>query len=136
MENQLQCWRSAQTIHEYFTTETNATKSGSGVHETLKRMHAADRAFVDSAGTDLEAEGVRGRLADPFSVALGALKSAMGQHIAVLAEQDNVTVDRELAEFPAAEAKGRRLASAWPAGPSRGRSAGRNGWSVEPACCR
>jgi hypothetical protein len=97
MEDQLHCWRSAQTIREYLTTEINATRSGSGVHETLKRMRAAARAFVDSAGTDLEAWSVRGRLTDPFSVALGVFQSTMGQHVAVLAEQYNVTVDRELA---------------------------------------
>jgi hypothetical protein len=63
-------------------------------------MRAATRAFVDAAGPS--ARNFRyhhGAMTDEFSLALGELRSLVGLHVAVIADQYGIEVEPDLAQI-------------------------------------
>jgi hypothetical protein len=63
-------------------------------------MRTAMRAFVDAAGPDASNFRYhRGHMTDRFSLALGELRSWVGFHLAVIADQYGIDVEPDLAQI-------------------------------------
>lgn len=100
-EDQRHCLASALQIREYITKQINAANPGKTLEQTLKAMRAAFRKFVDAAGPDaIYFSSYHGsHQADPFSLALGDLRTSVGMYIAMIAGNFNIKVDDELASI-------------------------------------
>lgn len=99
-EHAIHCVRSAIEIRHFLTEEIDKAKPGGGLSETLLAMRAAARRFVDAGGHDGQnwrASRRRTAGTDPFSVALGELRTSMGLHIATIAKTFDIQVDEALA---------------------------------------
>lgn len=99
-EGELHCVRSAIEIRQFLYDELARAKPGKSLEQSLRAMRAAIRAFVDAAG--LNAVNFRyqhGHMTDSFSLALGELRSLIGLHLAVIAEQYGIDIEDELAQI-------------------------------------
>ncbi len=99
-EDELHCVRSAIEIRRFLTEELAKAKPGRSLAESLRAMRTAMRAFVDAAGPD--ASNFRyyhGHMTDRFSLALGELRSRVGLHLAVIADQYGIDVEPDLAQI-------------------------------------
>lgn len=98
-EDELHCVQSAIEIRRFLTNEVTKAEPGSLV-ESLRAMRAAMRMFVDAAGPNAtyyrhrEPTGT-----DRFSLALGELRTLMGLHLAVIADQYGIAVEPDLAQI-------------------------------------
>jgi hypothetical protein len=101
-EDELYCVYSATEIRRFLTEELTKAKPGRSLAESLRAMRTAMRMFVDAAGPD--ASNFRyhhGHMTDRFSLALGELRSQVGLHLAVIADQYGIEVEPDLAQiFP------------------------------------
>lgn len=101
VEDQHHCVASALEIRKYLGREISAAKPGKTLEQTLKAMRAAFRKFVEAAGPDaINFFGQRWHYeADPFSLALGDLRTSVGMHIAAIAVKFDLEIDDELASI-------------------------------------
>jgi hypothetical protein len=100
VEDELHCVRSAIEIRRFLTDELTKAKPGRSLAESLRAMRVAMRSFVDAAGPD--ARNFRyhhGHMTDRFSLALGELRSRVGLHLAVIADQYDIEVEPDLAQI-------------------------------------
>lgn len=98
--DELHCVRSAIEIRYFLTEELTKAKPGHSLADSLHAMRTATRAFVDAAGPD--ASNFRyyhGHMTDRFSLALGELRSRIGLHLAVIADQYGIEVEPSLAKI-------------------------------------
>ena len=99
-EDELDCVHSAIEIRRELTDELSRAKPGRSLADSLRAMRAATRAFVDAAGPG--ARNFRyhhGAMTDEFSLALGELRSLVGLHVAVIADQYGIEVEPDLAQI-------------------------------------
>jgi hypothetical protein len=99
-EDELDCVHSAIDIRRFLTEELTKAKPGRSLAESLRAMRAVMRAFVEAAGPN--ARNFRyhhGHMTDPFSLALGELRSLVGLHLAVIAHQYGIEVEPDLARI-------------------------------------
>ncbi|MFG3419779.1 DUF6650 family protein [Micromonospora sp. NPDC048063] len=100
-EDKSHCISSALQIRAFLTEQLVLVKPKSDLFENLRAMRAACRRFIEAAGPNGSylSYGERYGQADPFSLALGGLRSMMGIHIAILAQAYDLEVDEELASI-------------------------------------
>jgi hypothetical protein len=99
-DDEVHCVHSAIEIRRFLTEELAKAKPGHSLVESLRAMRTAMRAFVDAAGPD--ASNFRyhhGHMTDSFSLALGELRSRVGLHLAVIADQYGIEVEPHLAQI-------------------------------------
>lgn len=99
-EDEMHCVRSAIEIRQFLTNELTRAKPGRSLAESVRAMRTAMRAFVEAAGPD--ARNFRyhgGHQTDRFSLALGELRSHVGLHLAVIADQYGIEVEPNLAQI-------------------------------------
>lgn len=101
LEDESHCIRSAIEIRAFLTEQLSLVKTGSALFEAIRSMRAACRKFVEEAGPygRYFHRSERYGQADPFSLALGDLRTIMGIHIAVLAQAFDLEVDEEVASI-------------------------------------
>lgn len=101
VEDQHHCVASALEIRKYLTNEINAARPGKTLEQILKAMRASFRKFVDAAGPNASNffNHVSPYHADPFSLALGDMRSSAGMYVAVIAVEFDIEVDDELASI-------------------------------------
>jgi hypothetical protein len=98
-EDEVDCIRSAIEIRNYLTQELGATRPDRSLATSLRAMRAACRKFVEAAGPN----GVNFysnrlyREADPFSLALGDLRTLVGVQVALIAFRYDIPVEDDLA---------------------------------------
>lgn len=100
VEDELHCVHSAIEIRRFLTEELTKAKPGRSLAESLRAIRTSMRAFVDAAGPD--ARNFRyhhGHMTDRFSLALGELRSLVGLHLAVIADQYGIDVEPDLAQI-------------------------------------
>jgi hypothetical protein len=95
------CVLSAVEVRRYLTDELAKAKPGRSLAESLRAMRVALRAFVAAAGPEVDFDADR---TDSFSVALGELRSLIGLHVAVIADQRRMT-PADYEEHPEAEGR-------------------------------
>jgi hypothetical protein len=96
-EDELECVHSAIEIRHFLTEELTKAKPGRSLAESLRAVRTAMRAFVDAGGPG--ARNFRyhdGYMTDQFSMALGELRSRVGLHLAVIADQYGIEVEPDL----------------------------------------
>ena len=99
-EDERDCVRSAIEIRKFLTEELTRAKSGRSLADVLRAMRVAARAFVDAAGPDARNFSYRGGAqTDEFSLALGELRSRVGQHVALISGQYGIEVEPGLAQI-------------------------------------
>jgi hypothetical protein len=97
-EDQRYCIRSAIEVRHIITELLRREQLSNGVETSLRAMRAAFRRFVDEGGPDGAAYYDRGNPSlDPFSLALGALREAVGTQVALLAYHYGIEVEYDLA---------------------------------------
>lgn len=101
VEGEYYCVRSALEIRAFLTEQIARAKPGKSLEASLRAMRAACRRFVEAAGPD----GVHFRHhdhpyeTDPFSLALGDLRSLIGVQLAAIAQVYDFTVEPDLARI-------------------------------------
>ena len=99
-EDEMHCVHSAIEIRHFLTDELAKAKPGRSLAESLRAMRTAMRAFVDAAGPGaVNFRYHHGHMTDPFSLALGELRSRVGMHLQVIAGQYGIDVEPELARI-------------------------------------
>lgn len=99
-EDELDCVHSAIEIRHFLTEELARAKPGRSLAESLRAIRTAMRAFVDAAGPDArDFRYYHGHMTDHFSLALGELRSRVGMHLAVIADQYGIEVEPDLARI-------------------------------------
>ena len=97
-EDELHCVHSAIEIRRFLTEELSNAKPGKSLAESLRAMRTAMRAFVDAAGPDAcNFRYHHGHMTDSFSLALGELRSRVGLHLALIADQYGIEIEPDLA---------------------------------------
>jgi hypothetical protein len=108
-EDQIHCIQSAIEIRRYLTEELGRARPDGSLATSLRAMRAACRKFVDAAGPG-GANFFSNRLylqTDPFSLALGDLRTLVGIHVALIAFQYDIPVEDDLATImPPAASEG------------------------------
>jgi hypothetical protein len=101
VEDEAHCVVSALECRRFLTDQITEASPGAPLEVTLKAMRAAFRQFVEGAGPDgVHFQGGRSmHAADPFSLALGDLRSRVGDGIAKIAWRYDLEVDYELARI-------------------------------------
>jgi hypothetical protein len=98
--DELHCVHSAIEIRHFLTEELTKAKPGRSLADSLRAMRTAMRAFVDAAGPDAcDFRYYHGHMTDRFSLALGELRSRIGLHLAVIADQYGIEVEPGLAKI-------------------------------------
>lgn len=103
-EDEMHCVSSAIEIRSFITEEIANAKPGKSLEASLRAIRAAMRSFLDAAGPN--ARNFRFRYehhytTDPFSLALGELRTLVGLHLAVIADQYAIEVESGLKQiFP------------------------------------
>jgi hypothetical protein len=99
-EDEVHCVHSAIEIRKFLTDELASAKPGRSLAASLRAMRLALRGFVDAAGPNArEFRYHGGTQTDSFSLALGELRALVGFHLAVIAEQYGIEVERDLAQI-------------------------------------
>lgn len=99
-EDELHCVRSAIEIRQFLTDELAKAKPGKSLEQSLRAMRVAMRAFVEAAGPNaVNFRYHHGYMTDPFSLALGELRSLVGLHLAVVADQYGIDIEDDLAQI-------------------------------------
>lgn len=99
-EDELHCVRSAIEIRQFLTDELAKAKPGKSLEQSLRAMRIAMRAFVEAAGPNAVKFGYHhGHMTDPFSLALGELRSLVGLHLEVIANQYGIDIEPDLAQI-------------------------------------
>ena len=101
LEDEDHCVASALECRAFLTSRIAATSPGRPLEATLKAMRAAFRQFVERAGPHGQNFRYRGSLheADPFSLALGDVRSQVGEQLARIAWRYDIEIDDELARI-------------------------------------
>lgn len=106
-EDELHCVKSALAIRGYLTDQIMNSGAGSPLITIMKALRGACRKFLDSAGPDAREFRNGGRYygeTDPFSLALGDLRTAFGYQLAVLLDRYGIEIEEDLASIlPAAD---------------------------------
>lgn len=99
-EDELLCVRLAIEIRRFLYDEIARAKPGKSLEQSMRAMRAAMRAFIDAAGPNaVNFRYHNGHLADSFSLALGELRSLIGLHLAVIADQYGIDMEDELEQI-------------------------------------
>jgi hypothetical protein len=99
-EDELHCVRSAIEIRRFLSDELTRARPGRSLEQSLRAIRTAMRAFVDSAGPDaVNFRYHNGHMTDPFSLALGELRSLVGLHLAVITDQYDIEIEDDLAQI-------------------------------------
>ena len=96
-DDELECVHSAIEIRHFLTEELTKAKPGRSLAESLRAVRTAMRAFVEAGGP--RARNFRyhdGHMTNQFSMALGELRSRVGLHLAVIADQYGTEVESDL----------------------------------------
>jgi hypothetical protein len=98
LEDEIHCVMSAQQIRVFLTERLTNDDMGDDLADVLKAMRATVRKFVEAAGVDARnfTDRRQGPTADPFSMALGDLRSQIGFYLVALAAQYKLSVDDSL----------------------------------------
>ncbi|HET9893576.1 MAG TPA: DUF6650 family protein [Streptosporangiaceae bacterium] len=99
-EDERYCVQSAIEIRRFLSDELAEAKTGHSLEQSLRAMRTALRAFVDAAGPDaVYFRYHHGHMTDQFSLALGELRSLVGMHLAVIADQHGIDIEPDLAQI-------------------------------------
>lgn len=99
-EDELHCVHSAIEIRRFLSDELAKAKPGRSLEESLRAIRIALRAFVEAAGPDaINFRYHHGNMTDQFSLALGELRSLVGMHLAVIADQYGIEIEDDLAQI-------------------------------------
>jgi hypothetical protein len=99
-EDELFCIRSAIEIRRFLTDELSRAHPGRSLAESLRAMRTAMRAFVEAAGPNaMNFRYHQGLMTDRFSLTLGELRSQVGLHLAVIADQYGIDVEDDLRQI-------------------------------------
>ncbi len=101
MEDEQHCMSSAQQSRVFLTEQITTATPGKPLEATLKAMRAAFRQFMERGGPhgrNFQSEHWPHQ-ADPFSLALGDLRSQVGQQLARIAWVYDLEIDDELARI-------------------------------------
>jgi hypothetical protein len=91
------CFESAKIIRDFLDDRLATHVLGKGLLGSLKEMRSACLRFIEAGGTDAsnfmhrESVGV-----DPFSLALGELRTRVGLQVALLSSQFDIDVHNDL----------------------------------------
>lgn len=100
VEDEIHCIRSAIEIRRFLTQQLDSAKPGNDLSNSIRTMRAACRKFVDAAGPDGRDFIQHDRYGvDPFSIALGDLRTTMGMHIALLSHIFDLEIEDDLASI-------------------------------------
>jgi hypothetical protein len=96
------CVHSAQEVRHFLTNELTKAKPGRSLDESLRAIRSYLRAFVAAAGPEADfGADDRADVTARFSLALGELRSLIGLHVAVIADQYGIEVEPDLKQiFP------------------------------------
>lgn len=106
LEDERHCLQSALQIRAFLTDQITNAEPGHELEGCLKGMRAACRKFVEAAGPEARNFGYsrHGLEADPFSLAIGDLRTAIGYQLAFILSQYRLGIEPELASIiPAAD---------------------------------
>ncbi|PZS29481.1 MAG: hypothetical protein DLM61_12840 [Pseudonocardiales bacterium] len=101
IEDQAHCVSSALECRTFFTKEIAEAEPGKPLETTLKSMRAAFRQFVERGGPHGRNFQYHRSMseADPFSLALGDLRTQVGEQLARIAWRYDIEIDDELARI-------------------------------------
>lgn len=98
-EDERHCIMSALQIRAFLTEQITEAKPGRELEASLRAMRAACRRFLDRGGPDGR-DFQRGRFAgyetDPFSLALGDMRTTVGHQLALILSQYPMPVEPDL----------------------------------------
>lgn len=100
VEDERHCIRSALECRAFLTRQIGASRRGGELEQQLKAIRSAFRRFVEQGGP----QGVNfvqhfGSSVDPFSAALGELRSRVGVSLAAIAWRYDLNVEEDLARI-------------------------------------
>jgi hypothetical protein len=101
MEDEAHCVSSALECRTFLTTQIAETEPRKPLETTLKSMRAAFRQFVERGGPhghNFQHHRFMHE-ADPFSLALGDLRTQVGEQLARIAWRYNIEIDDDLARI-------------------------------------
>jgi uncharacterized protein DUF6650 len=99
-EDEMYCVQSAIEIRRFLTDELTNARPRKSLDSSLRAIRVACRNFVEAAGPNATSFRYhRGGQTDPFSLALGKLRSLVGLHLAVITDQYDIEVEDELAQI-------------------------------------
>lgn len=101
LEDQRHCLASVFEIRAFLTLRLTTDDIGSDLARMLKALRATCREFIDAAGPDADNFYIpHGELqSDPFSLALGDLRSRIGIYLDLIARQYELEMTEELAQI-------------------------------------
>lgn len=101
VEDEAHCVASALACRSFLTSQISAAIPDEPLEVTLKAMRAAFRQFVERAGPRGQNFYHRGSMyeTDPFSLALGDLRSRVGEQLARIAWRYEIEIDDDLARI-------------------------------------
>lgn len=101
LEDEAHCVSSALACRTFLTKQIAETEPGKPLETTLKSMRAAFRQFVERGGPHgCNFQHHRSMYqADPFSLALGDLRTQVGEQLARIAWRYDIEIDDELARI-------------------------------------
>lgn len=98
VEDERHCVLSALDIRVFLTEQITRSKPGKDLEACLRAMRAACRQFVERGGPDGQSFSYhRGFGVDPFSIALGDLRTTVGWQLALILDQYPMDVEPDLA---------------------------------------
>ncbi len=101
LEDEWACVHSALEIRRFLTDQIGSVKPGGSLDGSLRAMRAAARQFVDAAGPHARNfhSLYGGEASTAFGLALGDLRTLVGQQVAILAAAYQLALEPELASI-------------------------------------
>jgi hypothetical protein len=101
VEDEGHCVASALESRKFLTDQITVASPGKPLEATLKAMRAAFRQFVERGGPHGHnfQHAHHSHQTDPFSLALGDLRSRVGEQLARIAWRYDIEIDQELARI-------------------------------------
>ena len=98
VEDEGHCVTSALEIRKFLTEQLANAKPGKSLDASPRAMRSACRKFIDAAGPQGRNFQRRhwGYETDPFGLALGDLRTAIGMQVALVADQYDISVEDDL----------------------------------------